>query len=82
MKKRCFVILSLLCCTGCARLEPSAPASAPGTMLYDSVTRSVYPQEQSVFSDVYEPFDQTRELVPKLPGEPSAGQQKPPLLNN
>ncbi|QHW30323.1 hypothetical protein GZH47_05330 [Paenibacillus rhizovicinus] len=81
MIKRLCVIAGLLLCAGCAQSNPSAAVSVPKAELFDSVTRTVYPQDQSVLGDVYEPVDQPRILVPPLPGEPAPEQSKPPLLN-
>ncbi|QHT60400.1 hypothetical protein GXP70_10950 [Paenibacillus lycopersici] len=81
MIKRLTVAAGLVLCAGCSQLSPSAAVSAPETEKFDSVTMTVYPQEQSVFGDVYEPVDQPRILIPPLPGEPTEEQRKPPLLD-
>ncbi|NBD22744.1 hypothetical protein [Paenibacillus glycinis] len=83
MKTRLSAIMLLLFCAGCAQSDPAVTVSGPNAPLFDSVTKAVYPQpqDQSVFGDVYEPPGATHELVPRMPGEPAAEQEKPPLLN-
>ncbi len=82
MRKIALTGLSLLLCTGCLPTNSSVEVSVQKAGFVNSVMNSVYPQDRSVFSDVYEPTDKPHDLVPKLPGQLGIDQQKPPLHND
>lgn len=82
MSKRMYAMLLLVICAGCARTPATVQVNVPNDALTESVMRAEYPQDRTVFGDVYEPTDETHDLVPSLPGETAADQKKPPLLND
>ncbi|SFI58976.1 hypothetical protein SAMN02799624_01523 [Paenibacillus sp. UNC496MF] len=79
--KRMLAVLCISLCAGCAQSHSAVNVTAPPQAeLFESVTRTVYPQDQSVFGSVYDPEGEPRDLVPAMPGETPPEQRQPPLM--
>ncbi|MFC4808337.1 hypothetical protein [Paenibacillus sp. GCM10023250] len=79
--KRLIAVLGITLCAGCVQSHSAVNATVPPQdELFESVTNTVYPQDQSVFGSVYDSEEEPRDLVPAMPGEPPPEQRQPPLM--
>jgi hypothetical protein len=79
MRKAGVMLVIVLCCTGCMHAISPDEVSMHKAGHVNGFTMTVYPENQSEFSDDNEPVDETHTLIPKLPGQVKVERQKPPL---